>query len=506
MLRYIIALVVLLAGMAHAEAPLRVVLVSGSWEYDSERSLTHFADWLEAHYHAETTLVQATHRTRIPGIEALDEADVALFYTRRLLLTPEPLGHIKRYIESGRPFVAVRTASHGFQNWLEFDAKVLGGNYQGHQGEGPAQDVRVMLGGRDHPIFDGVGKIRSQGSLYNTGPVASDCDVLMTSRTIVSDGSQPAAWTRTYRGGRLFYTSLGTVSDFEGGSFKRMLAQALYWTTERETAPRPLPPLPEREEATGTLRLAARVQVPGSDPAQNQPAPHAIEMPLANTALLLCDMWDRHWCDYATARVDALAHRMAPLVAQAREAGMQIVHAPSDTLGFYTDTPARRRAQQAPPAAPITRDTFPGPPEEEPPLPIDDSDGGCPDEQTEYTAWTRQHPAIGIDPLDALSDNGDEVYNVLRQHGIDRLIVMGVHTNMCVLGRSFAIRAMTQRGIQCVLVRDLTDTMYNPAMPPHVPHDEGTARVVRHIEQFWAPAVTEAELRAALSAATNEAR
>jgi len=69
-----------------------------------------------------------------------------------------------------------------------------------------------------------------------------------------------------------------------------------------------------------------------------------------------------------------------------------------------------------------------------------------------------------------------------------------VHTNMCVLGRSFAIRQMTRWGVPCVLVRDLTDTMYNPRMRPFVSHEEGTELVVEHIERYWCPTVLSEEL------------
>ena len=70
----------------------------------------------------------------LPGLEALDTCDVAVFFTRRLMIDGEDLARVKKYCESGRPIVAIRTASHGFQNWLEFDKLVLGGNYRGHYG------------------------------------------------------------------------------------------------------------------------------------------------------------------------------------------------------------------------------------------------------------------------------------------------------------------------------------------------------------------------------------
>jgi hypothetical protein len=67
---------------------------------------------------------------------------------------------------------------------------------------------------------------------------------------------------------------------------------------------------------------------------------------------------------------------------------------------------------------------------------------------------------------------------------------MGVHTNMCVLGRPFGLRQMAKNGKHVVLMRDLTDTMYNPARWPHISHFEGTERIVEHIEKFVCPTTT----------------
>lgn len=204
--------------------------------------------------------------------------------------------------------------------------------------------------------------------------------------------------------------------------------------------------------------------------------------PANETAILICDMWDLHWCDSATRRCDAIARKMAPVVESARAAGVTIIHAPSDTMDFYKDTPQRKMMMELPRVEPPPLLTIP-----EAALPIDDSDGGCDDvpQCKQHKAWTRQHPAIRLAAADGISDRGSEVYSLLRQRSIKTLLIMGVHTNMCVLGRSFAIRQMTRMGVQCVLVRDLTDTMYNPRMRPLVPHEQGTELVIQHIEKYW---------------------
>ncbi len=211
----------------------------------------------------------------------------------------------------------------------------------------------------------------------------------------------------------------------------------------------------------------------------------------SETAVVICDVWDKHWCQGATRRCDVLAKRMAPLIESLRARGVLIIHCPSDCMTFYKDSPQRALLRNAPKATP--------PPEHmvaDAPLPIDDSDGGCDDvpQCKMYIAWTREHPAIRVGPADGVTDNGAEVYNLLRQRGIKNLLVMGVHTNMCVLNRTFAIRQMTRWGINCILVRDLTDTMYNPRLRPFVLHEQGTDLVIRHIEQRWCPTVDSTQL------------
>jgi len=219
-------------------------------------------------------------------------------------------------------------------------------------------------------------------------------------------------------------------------------------------------------------------------------------LPLSRTAILICDMWDKHWCSGASHRVDALAARMNPVLEKARAAGIQIIHAPSETMDFYKDSPQRLRIVA------LAKVTLPaGLGLTDPPLPIDDADGGCDTEDKFYTAWSRENVALRIAPEDVISDNGAEIYSFLKSRGIENVLMMGVHTNMCVLNRTFAIKQMTNWGERCILVRDLTDSMYNPKDRPFVAHDAGTELVIEHIEKYWAPTVLSDELVAALGGA-----
>src|SRR5262249_15981110 len=130
-------------------------------------------------------------------------------------------------------------------------------------------------------------------------------------------------------------------------------------------------------------------------------------------------------------------------------------------------------------------------------LPIDDSDMGCdcPDKKCEIReAWKRQISTIEIAKEDAISDDAQEVWNLLAEGGIDNILIMGVHLNMWVVGRPMAIRQMTNEGKNVVLVRDMTDTMYNSKMSPFVNHFSGTDLVVEHVEKYWCPTILSSDI------------
>lgn len=241
-----------------------------------------------------------------------------------------------------------------------------------------------------------------------------------------------------------------------------------------------------------------------SDPSAT-PTRKTVQWDPKQTALIVCDMWDDHWCKSASRRVAELAGPLNAAVRDARAKGVFIIHAPSSVTKFYDGTPQRERARRAPlVATPIPLSTserwgtkwcWPDSPRE-PAMPIDDSDMGCDcrEKCTIREAWTRQIPAIELAPEDALTDNGQETWNLLAERGITNVILAGVHLNMCVLGRPFAIRQQVKLGKNVVLCRDLTDTMYNPEKSPKVSHFEGTDLVIGHVERFWCPTITSTDL------------
>jgi len=215
------------------------------------------------------------------------------------------------------------------------------------------------------------------------------------------------------------------------------------------------------------------------------------------TAIIICDMWNQHWCQGATRRVAELAPMMDRVVSAARAKGVLVIHAPSGTIGHYENRPARQRAQSAPKAANLPQGIaswchWKDETEKKVGYPIDHSDGGCDcrPQCEQGSPWRMQIDTITIRDRDAISDSGVEIWNLLEDRGIVNVILMGVHTNMCVLGRPFGLRQMARAGKNVVLMRDLTDTMYNSRRRPHVSHFTGTDLVVEHIEKYVCPTVT----------------
>jgi nicotinamidase-related amidase len=263
-------------------------------------------------------------------------------------------------------------------------------------------------------------------------------------------------------------------------------------------------PAPVRPKVPGTLLLNARSRTRenGLVTVKN------LEWQASETAIIICDMWDNHYCQSAAQRVGVMAPRMNEIVTAARNHGVMIIHAPSGCMEEYANTPQRLRMQQAPHVdAPFELTWCNLMPDREPEIPIKVDVCPCDDPVVgpAVKVFTRQHPAIDIIGYDGVTDDGQEVLNFCRANGIKNVVLMGVHTNMCVLGRSFGIRQQVKLGMNVVLARDLTDCMYDPREPPYVSHARGTEIVVEHIERYWCPSIAGADLTRVIDGSADPA-
>lgn len=216
--------------------PLRIHLISGSREYESERSLRKWQAGLEATYDVKITGSFAEDRgDDLPDIEALPGADLLIVFARRVHVPEDQLRLVKAHCEAGKAVIGIRTASHAFQNWPAFDRMVLGGSYSGHAPDDPAVEVNVAAGAASHPVLAGVRPWTRQGKLYYNRDNTPDTRTLLVGagRT----GSEPLAWVHHFNGGRVFYTSMGHPHDFQHPQFRRLLHNAVEWTIGRPLEP-----------------------------------------------------------------------------------------------------------------------------------------------------------------------------------------------------------------------------------------------------------------------------
>jgi len=246
-----------------------VVFVTGDDEYRSEVSMPMIAKILETRHGFKCPILYAVdpgtgkrnpkYQQNIEGLKALNTADLAVFFLRFRALPDDQLKLILDYVNSGRPIVGLRTSTHAFRYPrghknakynAGFGRQVFGQKWITH--EGGKYGTRVLSALKDHPIMRGIARefwVRSW--LYNVIPLHGDCVTLAlgyatdVDRGPVDPGDKhpprnvigtpnPIAWTKTYKGARVFYTSLGHPKDFEVESTRRLLINGIYWALGRD--------------------------------------------------------------------------------------------------------------------------------------------------------------------------------------------------------------------------------------------------------------------------------
>ena len=210
-----------------ANQSIHVHMLSGSKEYQSAATLTVLSAHLKTLGMTCTLSLGQDKGTHLPNLEALDQADVLVVFTRRMSLEPDQLNRIKQWCQDGKPVVALRTASHAFQTWPEFDREILGGRYSGH--DKGKDGMRVEVTSYGHPIIGDQASWKRAGKLYHHTDLADDVTLLLTA--VGQKGPQPVAWCRAHprTKARVFYTSLGCIHDFADSRFVALVTNAIRW-------------------------------------------------------------------------------------------------------------------------------------------------------------------------------------------------------------------------------------------------------------------------------------
>jgi hypothetical protein len=260
-----------------------IVLISGDEEYRSEEALPQLAKILARRHGFQCTVLFAisprddtidpTERHNIPGLGTLASADAMVLFTRMRDLPDQQMKYIADYVESGRPIIGMRTATHAFEieetrpyarfGWKSreweggFGRHVLGETWISHHGQHGKQSTRglVVSAQASHPILRGIreGDIWGPTDVYGVRlPLPRDCTPLVLGQVLqgmhasddpapggVNDPMMPIAWTRTYTGtsgrpARVFTTTMGASQDLLSEGLRRLLVNACYWATGLE--------------------------------------------------------------------------------------------------------------------------------------------------------------------------------------------------------------------------------------------------------------------------------
>jgi type 1 glutamine amidotransferase len=215
------------------------MLLSGGTDDDTERSLTSLAQELESKHGMRCKLLTAYGSNDLPVVDALDDANVVLMYLRGLKLPPDQIGAIRAYVNSNKPVVALRTSLNAFENWPEFGPEVLGAQLHYDYGPESKTEVAVIPKAASHAAVKGLpNQFACRSSLYHVLPLSSSTTpLLMGTSTGSSDRTErvpnPVAWTRNFKGSRIFYTSLGHPEDFRLTEFRTLLGNGIRWALRR---------------------------------------------------------------------------------------------------------------------------------------------------------------------------------------------------------------------------------------------------------------------------------
>ena len=263
-------------GKAGAGVGKHIVFVTGDEEYRSEESMPILAKILAVHHGFKCTVLFAINKAsgeidpltldNIPGLEALDTADLMVLFTRFRELPDEQMEHIINYTCSGKPIVALRTATHPFAyknhkdsryapwSWDNKDARwkggygrlVLGETWVSHYGDHQKESTRGVIADafKDQPIVRGVGTIWGPSDVYGLTTLNGDCKPVIIGYVLsgmnpddkVNEKKKPlpVAWIKSFLGptgktSRVFTTTMGHADDLKDENFRRLLVNACYW-------------------------------------------------------------------------------------------------------------------------------------------------------------------------------------------------------------------------------------------------------------------------------------
>ena len=251
-----------------------IVFVTGDEEYRSEESMPQMAKVLSVRHGFKCTVLFAINKEtgeidpqtvdNIPGLEALETADLMVVFLRFRELPDEQMKHVIDYTNSGKPILGLRTATHAFRYVERKDSPyaqysfrssdpeggygrlVLGETWINHYGAHGKESTRGLIaeGMEDHPIVQGCEDIWGPSDVYALTTLSGDSKPLIMGQVLrgmdphdepnPDKAPVPVAWLKTHTGSqgkaaRIFATTMGHSFDFKSEGFRRLLVNGCYW-------------------------------------------------------------------------------------------------------------------------------------------------------------------------------------------------------------------------------------------------------------------------------------
>jgi hypothetical protein len=271
-----------------------IVLISGDEEYRSEEALPQLGQILATHHgftcmvlfaiNPDPGYIDPNYNANIPGLNALDDADLMIIFTRFRALPDEQMEYIERYLAAGKPVIGLRTSTHAFKfpegstwerysngydgghaAWKDgFGRLVLGEKWISHHGKHKYESARGIIapGAANHPIVRGIadGDVWGPTDVYEVRlPLPGDSTPVLLGEVLAhgesfdaddlfygmrpdtgvpvdekNDPMMPIAFTKSYQipggvKGKAFTTTMGASTDLVNEGMRRLLVNAVYW-------------------------------------------------------------------------------------------------------------------------------------------------------------------------------------------------------------------------------------------------------------------------------------
>ncbi len=258
-----------------------IVFVTGDDEYRSEEGMPMIAKILSVRHgfrctvlfaiDPKTGVIKPDHQTNIPGLEALESADLMVLFLRFRRLPDPQMAHIMKFTHSGKPIIGLRTATHAFNYGgqkspyrdMTFNSGkprggwgglVLGDTWLNHHGHHGRESTRGIINPKfkTHPVLRGVTDIWGPTDVYGVRKLPADAQVIVHGQVLAgmkpsdppvngrkNEPMMPLIWTRAFKTetgktARVLATTMGASTDLQSEGLRRVVVNGCYWGLRME--------------------------------------------------------------------------------------------------------------------------------------------------------------------------------------------------------------------------------------------------------------------------------